>query len=217
MGIFKRSTVGILFALISSLAKVHGYSQSRACARKGATILPRLHAQDPVSRLETEVIKTTAKTGSTVPGPPVDTKPDYANIIGPLGKRMDQVFLSVFRGKLAEQVGVDSSLPSTDFKAITDLAGAMNARFTNRLEIQRRAHAVLRALFPSWLPRSYAVLFSKPFPAVSASCLQPITIQSRTNQKFSCFFNTIQTAVFVSNERLGDKNYGNLAHGRIGD
>jgi hypothetical protein len=100
-------------------------------------------------------------------GPPADTKPDYERIVGPLGKTIDNIFLKVFRAKLAEQVGSDSALPATDFKAITELAATMNKRFTNRLEIQQRAKDVLSAIFPSWLPKSYAILFAKPFPAVS--------------------------------------------------
>jgi hypothetical protein len=51
------------------------------------------------------------KTAYFVPGPPVETKPDYDNIHGPLGKAVDDVFLSMFREKLAEQVGVDSDKP----------------------------------------------------------------------------------------------------------
>ena len=51
------------------------------------------------------------KTAYFVPGPPVKTKPDYDNIHGPLGKAMDDVFLSMFREKLAEQVGADSDKP----------------------------------------------------------------------------------------------------------
>jgi hypothetical protein len=104
---------------------------------------------------------------SPVLGPPADTKPDYERIVGPLGKNVDNIYLKVFRAKLAEQVGSDSALPATDFKAITELAATMNKRFTNRLEVQQRAQNVLRAIFPSWLPKSYAILFSRPFPAVS--------------------------------------------------
>lgn len=51
------------------------------------------------------------KRGGTVAGPPLDDKPDYQNIHGPLGKTLDKVFLTVFRSKMAEKVGVDSSLP----------------------------------------------------------------------------------------------------------
>lgn len=46
-----------------------------------------------------------------VPGPPAETRPDYENIHGPMGKAVDDVFLAMFRTKLAEQVGVDSDKP----------------------------------------------------------------------------------------------------------
>jgi len=35
-----------------------------------------------------------------------DSKPDYENIHGPLGKTIDDIFLSVFRSKMAEKVKV---------------------------------------------------------------------------------------------------------------
>lgn len=48
---------------------------------------------------------------ATEPGPPQETKPDYANIHGPMGKEIDDIFLSMFRTKLSEQVGIDSDKP----------------------------------------------------------------------------------------------------------
>jgi len=106
---------------------------------------------------------------ATVNGPPLETKPDYENIHGPLGKWMDILFMVVFRKKLAKKVGgEDSSKPLTDFRGICELALRMNREISDRSEIQKRALETLRSLFPSWLPRQYAVLFSKPFPAFSA-------------------------------------------------
>jgi hypothetical protein len=95
------------------------------------------------------------------------TKPDYEKTaIGPLGRWMDLLFLRVFRRKLAGHVGgADSSRNVTDFMGIIDLAAAMNRRFSQG-KIHSAAQQVLRELFPSWMPGSYAVLFSKPFPAV---------------------------------------------------
>jgi hypothetical protein len=55
--------------------------------------------------------KETKRPPSFVQGPDKETKPDYENIHGPLGKLLDRIFLVVFRSKLAENVGVDSSLP----------------------------------------------------------------------------------------------------------
>lgn len=100
-------------------------------------------------------------------GPDPSTKPNYEEIIGPLGKRMDDLFLRVFRSKLAEQVGTDSSKPSSDYAAIAELAATMNQKYPPA-EIQKRAQKVLIALFPSWMPPWYKILFSQPFPAFSA-------------------------------------------------
>ena len=46
-----------------------------------------------------------------VVGPDPETKPDYENIHGPLGKEVDRVFLKMFRSSLAKNTGLDSSLP----------------------------------------------------------------------------------------------------------
>ena len=40
---------------------------------------------------------------TAVSGPPLETKPDYENIVGPLGRWMDTLFLVIFRQKMAEQ------------------------------------------------------------------------------------------------------------------
>jgi hypothetical protein len=154
----------LVFLVILSLAD--GFCQTRLGRRTN-----RLGLLEHYSRVDAKLddpAQNAAKVfQSPVPGPPADTKPDYEHIVGPLGKPMDNIFLKVFRSKLSEQVGSDSALPATDFKGIIELAATMNKRFTNRLEIQQRAQEVLRALFPSWLPKSYAKLFAKPFPAVS--------------------------------------------------
>jgi hypothetical protein len=48
---------------------------------------------------------TTARVATaTTVGPDPATKPDYENLVGPLGRFLDGVFLRVFRDKLAEQV-----------------------------------------------------------------------------------------------------------------
>jgi hypothetical protein len=57
----------------------------------------------------------TAVTIGWVVGPDVATKPDYDNIYGPLGRLTDQLFLRVFRAKLAEHVGFDSNLSQVVF------------------------------------------------------------------------------------------------------
>jgi len=104
----------------------------------------------------------------TIKGPDIDTKPEYENIVGPLGKTLDRLFLMIFRTKMAERIGVDSSLPKDDYQGLMELSGALNARFSDRTEVQKVAQDVLRSLFPSWLPGQYALLFSGPFPEFSA-------------------------------------------------
>lgn len=90
----------------------------------------------------------------SIPGPPMETKPDYPNIVGPLGRFMDRIFMRVFRRQLARQVGKDSNKSLDDFTGIVDLAATLNREIPDRNEIHRRAQVVLRNLFPSWMPVS---------------------------------------------------------------
>ena len=104
-------------------------------------------------------------------GPPIETKPDYDEIIGPLGRKVDNLFMMVFRGQLAKHAEIDSDRPYTDYQGIIEIASALNRNFQDRNDIQKRAQATLQSIFPSWLPGAYAQLFSKPFPAVRKSLL----------------------------------------------
>ena len=103
----------------------------------------------------------------TVMGPPADTKPDYESIHGPLGKLADKVFMSVFRIQMADRVGIDSQLPKVgearvygiisccslltvfcdmkqdDYAGLIELTAAMNARYSDRREVQNIAQDVL--------------------------------------------------------------------------
>lgn len=101
-------------------------------------------------------------------GPPIDEKPDYENIHGPMGKWSDKLFLIMFRSKFAEKVGVDSNLPKDDYAGLMELTNALNARYSNKKEVRLIAQNVLRSLFPSWLPGRFAVMFAKPFPEFSS-------------------------------------------------
>lgn len=103
-----------------------------------------------------------------IDGPPLETKPDYDNIHGPLGKEVDAIFLSIFRTKMAEKVGLDSKLPKNDYNGLLELTTALNSRYSDRTEVQKTAQNVLRALFPSWLPGAFNWMFAKPFPKFSA-------------------------------------------------
>jgi len=79
-----------------------------------------------------------------IEGPPIETKPNYENIHGPLGALLDKVFLSVFRSRMAENIGVDSDLPADDYQGLMELTAAMNARFSEREQVQNIAQNVLR-------------------------------------------------------------------------
>ena len=104
---------------------------------------------------------------STILGP-TDPKPDYENIHGPLGKQVDDIFLKLFRKKLAENIGIDSNLPQDDYQGIMELTQALNARYSDRNQVQKIAQNVLVSLFPSWLPPQFAILFGRPFPEFSS-------------------------------------------------
>eukprot|EP00566_Odontella_aurita_P015772 CAMPEP_0113526830 /NCGR_PEP_ID=MMETSP0015_2-20120614/960_1 /TAXON_ID=2838 /ORGANISM="Odontella" /LENGTH=284 /DNA_ID=CAMNT_0000425201 /DNA_START=161 /DNA_END=1015 /DNA_ORIENTATION=- /assembly_acc=CAM_ASM_000160 len=108
------------------------------------------------------------RTSWTIEGPPPETRPDYEHIHGPLGKFLDDIFMALFRTRLAERVGVDSNLPKNDYQGLMELVAAMNARFSDRRDVQKIAQYTLRSLFPSWLPGQFGVMFAKPFPAFSS-------------------------------------------------
>ena len=88
---------------------------------------------------------TTTPTSITfVPGPSIETKPDYDNIHGPFGKTLDKVFLKLFRSKLAENIGIDSKLPQDDYQGIMELTTALNSRYSDRTQVQQIAQNTLR-------------------------------------------------------------------------
>jgi len=115
---------------------------------------------------ETRCIK--AKSDLFIEGPPMETKPNYEEQNGPFGPVLDKLFLNIFRNKMAAQVGIDSSLPVDDYQGLIELTSAMNARFSDKNEVQLIAQNVLRTIFPSWLPGAFGELFAKPLPAFSS-------------------------------------------------
>jgi hypothetical protein len=70
-----------------------------------------LQPPDRQRRSSASTTTTTATTAPFIQGPPRDTKPDYGNIHGPMGKMVDQILLRIFRSRMAEHIGVDSKLP----------------------------------------------------------------------------------------------------------
>jgi len=77
-------------------------------------------------------------------GPSPETKPDYENVHGPLGQVADKVFMAVFRMQMADKVGIDSKLPRDDYMGLMELTAAMNARYSDRRQVQTIAQDVLR-------------------------------------------------------------------------
>jgi Beta-carotene isomerase D27-like, C-terminal len=129
---------------------------------------------------------------STIVGTDPATKPDYDNIVGPLGRFVDQLCLTVFRNQLRDQVLLGfaeenvtrkgSSVVAdpayygpANFTQIVALASAMNALYADPQRIQYRAQTVLCQLFPSWLPGQFQILFSRPFPTFSAQLNARVT------------------------------------------
>lgn len=56
----------------------------------------------------------------------METKPDYDNTHGPLGKLMDKVFMIVFRNQMASKLGFDSSLAKVCVVCSYSMHGRVN-------------------------------------------------------------------------------------------
>ncbi len=65
-----------------------------------------------------------------------------------------QLIMALFRKKMAHSVGQD--VPSTGYQGIIDLTWKLNSGQSPR-ETQLQTVAILRSLFPSWLPWAFAV------------------------------------------------------------
>ena len=139
-----------------------------------------------------------------VEGPPIETKPDYEKIHGPLGPTLDKVFLTVFRTKMAEQIGpqYDSKLPKDDYQGLMELAGTMNVKYNQR-EAQKLSQNILRTLFPSWLPNAFGWMFAKPFPAFSAKMNAWATVVAGTWLMGECEINDCKIDGDVGDEKSG--------------
>ena len=124
--------------------------------------------EEPGTPLSAEDRRLQAFLSSAVPGPSIDTKPDYDNIVGPLGRWVDRLLMTMFRQELAAQVLAGQEQSSSmaaatanqqqpayamdDYRGIIELAATMNRDISNRTEIHTRAQTVLSNLFPSWMP-----------------------------------------------------------------
>ena len=103
---------------------------------------------------------------TTIEGPPLSTKPDYSSIHGPLGGYIDDIFMGLFRNKLAEKINrvPDSKLPKNDFMGIVELTSTMNIQYNNRTQVQELAQEVLISLFPPFILERFPTWFARPFP-----------------------------------------------------
>lgn len=142
----------------------------------------------------------TSPASTLVPGPPRETKPDYENIIGPLGRTADRLFLIVFRQQLETITGLSSSYAYDDYQGLIDITRQLNQQFPQSV-VQQRAQQVLISLFPSWMPGSYAQLFSKPFPNFSARMNAWATRVAGTWLMGECEINDV-----VVNHKIDDTN-----------
>lgn len=201
------SLIFFVLALISQMSSSHAFmapttssSTSRQHHSRQRTIHGELQSTTSEEASKTQVSK--KPFSKTITGPPQESKPDYEHIHGPLGPLADKLFLVVFRNQMANKVGIDSDLPKDDYMGLMELTAAMNARFSDRRQVQTIAqdvlskcewkkdkrrevhltvalcHVFLGSLFPSWMPPQYKILFSKPFPQVRNT---PVKVVARSN------------------------------------
>ena len=166
-------TIALICCLLVTLVDswlISSTSATRTTRVAVPSAIPLASSKSDDNEIVESSLRTVKFLETAVPGPDLATKPDYENIHGPLGPWMDRIFQHVFRSQLAEAVGLNNTDTSIrpGFDGIIDLAAYMNKNFAPP-EVHDRARTVLNRLFPSWMPSSYAVLFSKPFPAVSST------------------------------------------------
>jgi hypothetical protein len=157
----------------------------------------------------------TSKRSATIEGPPIESKPDYSSIYGPLGPFLDTILMSLFRFKLAQRLSrsdneiiiPDSKLPLNDFMGIIDLTSRMNAQHSNRKTVQTYAQEVLVSLFPTFILDRYPSWFAKPFPEFSAKMCAWATVVGGTWLMGECEVNDIPE---MDDENGGGKGMGVL-------
>lgn len=102
-----------------------------------------------------------------IQGPPIETKPCYDEIHGPLGKHLDSFFLRIFRSKMETITNITSPLPKDDYQGLMEVANQMNRQYSKQ-EVRVLSRKILQSLFPSWLPSAFSWMFAAPFPEFSA-------------------------------------------------
>lgn len=120
---------------------------------------------------------------------------------------------------------------------LMELTKAMNARFSDRTEVHRRAQATLGkllaavlghaehhssmpictvAMFPEWMPGSYAVLFSKPLPEVREIAFETVIPHTRRSHTHTLSLLTLVCrTVFLSDECVGHMGSWPMVDGRV--
>lgn len=146
---------GVLFTffvlgLISQISSSHAFVSPTISSTSGQ-YHSRQRILQHVELLQSTTSEETCKTQAskkllpkTVAGPPLETKPDYEHIHGLLGPLADKLFLIVFRHQMAKRVGIDSDLPKDDYMGLMELTAAMNARYSDRRQVQAISQDVLR-------------------------------------------------------------------------
>ena len=142
----------------------------------------------------------TPKSGGTIMGPPIDTKPDYSSIHGRLGLLVDSFLMSLFQRKLAEELNRPSnSIQIQDsnctYDDIIELTTNMNSRYNNKTQIQEIARRVLVSLFPPFILDRYPTWFAQPFPIFSARMCAWATVVGGTWLMGECTVNDIPATV----------------------
>ena len=177
----------------------HGYAKQRRLSSTTTT------NREPAKSVTSTSASISAYTkGTTIEGPPTETKPDYATIHGPLGPLVDNIFMSLFRIKLAEKINTESKLPLTDFRGIIELTSSMNSQYNNRTQVQETAQEVLVSLFPKFILDRYPSWFAEPFPVFSAKMCAWATVVGGTWLMGECEVND------VPEMENGGKNQGVL-------
>ncbi|KAK9832816.1 hypothetical protein WJX81_004138 [Elliptochloris bilobata] len=84
-----------------------------------------------------------------------------------------RAIMALFRQKMVAALGRDSSRDGYD--AIVELTHLLN-KYQTAKETQAVTRAILKSLFPPWLPAAFKVLFSRPLPGLSCQMNAYVTM-----------------------------------------
>eukprot|EP00887_Chlorella_sp_A99_P004934 scaffold4.g4934.t1 len=132
-----------------------GISPCRAVWRRTA-------APHYCSRRRARAVVAAAEADELLAAGPSTPRPDYAALDA---QPLNRAVYALFRRKMVAAVGADCSLQGYD--AIIDLTRRLNAMHATPRGTQLATRAILKSLFPSWLPGAFAVMFARPLPGLS--------------------------------------------------